>query len=210
MADAPLMAGKKGLVMGIANDRSLAYGIAKAVAGHGAELALTYQGDALAKRVMPIAEKLGAPIVAHADVTDDESLDQLFRHLEETWGRLDFVVHAIAFSDKEELKGKYLDTSAEIADMGAGNVLCAAIASPPGSTDVVASTIYEEFGASSRWMALTTAAVCVVMAMFGSHIMPWMPKLVVGSTVLLFAWQIFYEWMYQNVRGSSRSISPSC
>ena len=87
MVDAPLMAGKKGLVMGIANDRSLAYGIAKTVADHGAELALTYQGDALAKRVMPIAEKLGAPIVAHADVTDDESLDQLFRHLEETWGR---------------------------------------------------------------------------------------------------------------------------
>jgi enoyl-[acyl-carrier protein] reductase I len=113
MADASLMAGKKGLVMGIANDRSLAYGIAKVAADHGAELALTYQGDALAKRVMPIAEKLGAPIVAPADVTDGESMDQLFQHLEETWGRLDFVVHAIAFSDKEELKGKYLDTSAD-------------------------------------------------------------------------------------------------
>ena len=112
MADAPLMAGKKGLVMGIANDRSLAYGMAKAVADHGAELALTYQGDALAKRVMPIAEKLGAPIVAPADVTDRDSMDQLFAHLQEEWGRLDFVVHAIAFSDKEELKGKYLDTSA--------------------------------------------------------------------------------------------------
>jgi SulP family sulfate permease len=94
-----------------------------------------------------------------------------------------------------------LDTSAEIADMGVGNVLCAAIASPPGSTDVVASTIYEEFGASSRWMALTTAAVCVVMAVFGSHIIPWMPKLVVGATVFLFAYQLFYEWMYENVRG---------
>ena len=112
MADAPLMAGKKGLVMGIANDRSLAYGIAKAVADHGAELALTYQGDALAKRVMPIAERLGAPIVAPADVTDEDSMDQLFDHLEREWGRLDFVVHAIAYSDKEELKGKYLDTSA--------------------------------------------------------------------------------------------------
>ena len=113
MADAPLMAGKKGLVMGIANDRSLAYGIAKAAADHGAELALTYQGDALAKRVLPIAEKLGAPIVAPADVTDPESMDRLFAHLSEEWGRLDFVVHAIAFSDKEELKGKYLDTSAD-------------------------------------------------------------------------------------------------
>lgn len=113
MAAAPLMAGKKGLVMGIANDRSLAYGIAKAVADQGAELALTYQGDALAKRVLPIAEKLGAPIVAPADVTDPESMDQLFDHLEREWGRLDFVVHAIAFSDKEELKGKYLDTSAD-------------------------------------------------------------------------------------------------
>jgi enoyl-[acyl-carrier protein] reductase I len=107
------MAGKKGLVMGIANDRSLAYGIAKSVADHGAELALTYQGDALAKRVLPIAEKLGAPIVAPADVTDPESMDRLFGHIDESWGRLDFVVHAIAFSDKEELKGKYLDTSAD-------------------------------------------------------------------------------------------------
>jgi enoyl-[acyl-carrier protein] reductase I len=113
MADAPLMAGKKGLVMGIANDRSLAWGIAKTVAEHGAELAVTYQGDALAKRVMPLAEKLGAPIAAHADVTDTDSMDHLFQHLAETWGRLDFVVHAIAFSDKEELKGKYLDTSAD-------------------------------------------------------------------------------------------------
>jgi enoyl-[acyl-carrier protein] reductase I len=113
MADAPLMAGKKGLVMGIANDRSLAYGIARAVAEHGAELALTYQGDALAKRVLPIAETLKAPIVAPADVTDPESMDSLFAHLQESWGRLDFIVHAIAFSDKEELKGKYLDTTAD-------------------------------------------------------------------------------------------------
>ncbi|MGI9450957.1 MAG: SDR family oxidoreductase, partial [Geminicoccaceae bacterium] len=113
MAATPLMAGKKGLIMGIANDRSLAFGIAKAVAAHGAELALTYQGDALAKRVLPLAERLGAPIVAPADVTDPESMDRLIDHLGETWGSLDFVVHAIAFSDKEERKGKYLDTSAE-------------------------------------------------------------------------------------------------
>ena len=113
MADAPLMAGKKGLVMGIANDRSLAWGIARAVAAQGAELAVTYQGDALAKRVIPLAKQLDAPIVAPADVTDPESMDQLFSLLQEEWGRLDFVVHAIAFSDKEELKGRYLDTSAD-------------------------------------------------------------------------------------------------
>jgi SulP family sulfate permease len=94
-----------------------------------------------------------------------------------------------------------LDTSSEIEDMGAGNVLCAVIASPPGSTDVIASTLYEEFGASSRWMPLITSAVCVVMAVFGSAVIPWMPKLLVGSTVFLFAYQLFYEWMHENVRG---------
>jgi len=94
-----------------------------------------------------------------------------------------------------------LDTSSEIEDMGAGNVLCAAIAAPPGSTDVIASTLYEDFGASSRWMPLVSSAVCVVMAIFGSAIIPWMPKLLVGSTVFLFAYQLFYEWLYENVRG---------
>jgi SulP family sulfate permease len=94
-----------------------------------------------------------------------------------------------------------LDTSSEIEDIGAGNVLCALIASPPGSTDVIASTLYEEFGASSRWMPIITSGVCVVMAIFGSAIIPWMPKLLVGSTVFLFAYQLFYEWMYENVRG---------
>jgi len=94
-----------------------------------------------------------------------------------------------------------LDTSSEIEDMGAGNVLCAAIASPPGSTDVIASTLYEEFGASSRWMPLIASGVCLVMAVFGSAIIPWMPKLLVGSTVFLFAYQLFYEWLYENVRG---------
>ena len=97
--------------------------------------------------------------------------------------------------------GQDLDTSAEIEDMGAGNVLCAAIASPPGSTDVIASTLYEQFGASSRWMPIITSGVCVVMAIFGSAIIPWMPKLLVGATVFLFAYQLFYEWMYENVRG---------
>jgi SulP family sulfate permease len=103
---------------------------------------------------------------------------------------------ALMMSDGEDV-----DTSREIADMGKGNVLCALIASPPGSTDVVASSVYREFGASSRWMPLITSGVCVVMALFGSAIMPWVPKLLVGATVLLFAWQLFYEWMYENVRG---------
>ena len=94
-----------------------------------------------------------------------------------------------------------LDTSSEIEDMGAGNLLCAAIASPPGSTDVIASTLYEEFGASSRWMSLIASGVCLVMAIFGSAIIPWMPKLLVGSTVFLFAYRLFHEWLYENVRG---------
>ncbi len=107
----PLMAGKKGLVLGIANDRSLAWGIARAVASHGAELAVTYQGEALLKRVRPLAEQLGSEIVLPADVTDPSSLDALFGELKDRWGRLDFLVHAIAFSDKEELKGRYIATS---------------------------------------------------------------------------------------------------
>ena len=107
----PLMAGKRGLILGIANDRSLAWGIAKAVAAHGAELAVTYQGEALLKRVRPLAEQLGSDLVLPADVTDAASLDALFGELAERWGRLDFLVHAVAFSDKEELKGRYVATS---------------------------------------------------------------------------------------------------
>jgi enoyl-[acyl-carrier protein] reductase I len=106
------MAGKKGLILGIANDRSLAWGITKAVAGHGDELGITYQGDALGKRVRPLAESVGASLVLPCDVTDPASLDELFATIAEQWRRIDFVVHAIAFSDKEELKGKYLDTTA--------------------------------------------------------------------------------------------------
>jgi len=108
-----LMAGKKGLIMGVANDRSLAWGIARTVAAHGAEIAFTYQGEALQKRVLPLAESLGSGIVLPCDVTDPTSMDAVFTHLSKTWGKLDFLVHAIAFSDKEELKGKYLDTTAE-------------------------------------------------------------------------------------------------
>ena len=114
MSDAKaLMAGKRGLIMGIANDRSLAWGIARAVHAQGAELAVTYQGDALMKRVVPLAESLGAPIVAPADVTDPASLDALFARIAETWGRLDFVVHAIGFTDKEALRGRYLEVTPE-------------------------------------------------------------------------------------------------
>jgi enoyl-[acyl-carrier protein] reductase I len=112
MSDAlPLMAGKKGLIMGIANERSLAWGIAKAVAAHGAELAVTYQGEVMEKRVRPLAEQLRASLIMPADVTDPASLDTLFATMAEDWRRLDFLVHAIAFADKEELKGKYLDTT---------------------------------------------------------------------------------------------------
>ena len=106
-----LMAGKQGLVMGVANDRSLGWGIAKAAHAAGARLAFTYQGDALGKRVRPLAESLDSDFVVDADVTSESSLDALFAGVAERWGRLDFVVHAIAFSDKDELTGKYLNTS---------------------------------------------------------------------------------------------------
>jgi len=107
----PLMAGKRGLVMGVANDRSIAWGIASTLAAHGAELAFTYQGEALGKRVMPLAKSVGSELVVECDVTDVASVDEAFRCLDKAWGGLDFVVHAIAFSDKEELKGRYVDTS---------------------------------------------------------------------------------------------------
>lgn len=106
-----LMEGKKGLIMGLANDKSLAWGIAKQLAEHGAELAFSYQGDALAKRVKPLAEKLGSDFTFECDVSDMASLDAGFDAIKERWGTLDFVVHAIGFSDKKELRGQYLDTS---------------------------------------------------------------------------------------------------
>jgi enoyl-[acyl-carrier protein] reductase I len=107
----PLMAGKRGLIMGVANDRSIAWGIAKALSEHGAELAFTYQGEVFAKRVRPLAESLGATLVLDCDVTDAASLDAVFAAIAEHWERLDFLVHAIAFSDSNELKGRYVDTS---------------------------------------------------------------------------------------------------
>ena len=109
----PLMAGKKGLIMGVANDRSIAWGIAKAAHAQGAELAFTYQGEALKKRVEPLAESLGSDTVFPCDVTNLNSVDALFDNLREKWGKLDFVLHAIAYSDKDELKGRYVDTSPE-------------------------------------------------------------------------------------------------
>jgi len=107
------MAGKRGLIMGVANNRSIAWGIAQALANHGAELAFTFQGEALQKRVEPLAASIGAKHVLPCDVTDTASLDAVFDTLGKDWGTLDFVVHAIAFSDKEELDGRYVDTSAD-------------------------------------------------------------------------------------------------
>ncbi len=113
MADkaAGLLAGKRGLIMGVANNRSIAYGIAKSASAHGADLAFTYQGEALRKRVEPLAQGLGGHIVGHCDVTDPASLDAVFEATAKLWDRLDFVVHAIAFSDKDELTGRYVETS---------------------------------------------------------------------------------------------------
>ena len=108
-----LMQGKRGLIMGVANNHSIAWGIAKAVAAEGAELAFTYQGDALGKRVKPLAEELGSDFLLPCDVEDLASVDAVFAEIEKRWGKLDFVVHAIGFSDKNELKGLYADTTRE-------------------------------------------------------------------------------------------------
>jgi enoyl-[acyl-carrier protein] reductase I len=107
----PLMAGKRGLIMGVANDRSLAWGIAKVAAEHGAALGFSYQGDALGRRVLPLAESIGSNFVEQCDVGDDASLDALFARVEREWGGLDFIVHAIGFADKDDLKGGYAKTS---------------------------------------------------------------------------------------------------
>ena len=107
-----LMTGKRGLIMGLANDKSIAWGIAQACREQGAELAFTYQGDALGKRVKPLAEQVGSQIVLPCDVTDGASIDRVFDDLGQHWDQLDFLVHAIAYSDKSELRGRYVDTSA--------------------------------------------------------------------------------------------------
>lgn len=111
MSTAKIMSGRRGLIMGVANDHSIAWGVADALHQAGAELAFTYQSDAIARRVTPLAESVGSNIVLPCDVTDHDSLDGVFGALEKEWGGLDFVLHAIAYSDKDELKGKYVDTS---------------------------------------------------------------------------------------------------
>src|SRR5882672_8275474 len=112
MAEASgLMRGKRGLIMGVANNRSLAWGIAKAAHGQGAELAFTYQGDALKKRVEPLAAEVRGRVVGHCDVTDPTTIDAAFAAVQSAWDSLDFVVHAIAFSDKDQLDGRYVDTT---------------------------------------------------------------------------------------------------
>ena len=108
-----LMQGKRGLVMGVANDHSIAWGIAKMLAEHGAEMAFTYQGEALGKRVKPLAESVGAKIVMPCDVEDVSTVDAVFDKIKSDWGKMDFLVHAIAFSDKSELKGRYADSTRE-------------------------------------------------------------------------------------------------
>src|SRR5437868_3078773 len=106
-----LMKGKRGLIMGVANDHSIAWGIAKTLAANGAELAFTYQGEALGKRVKPLAQSLGAKLIVPCDVEDIGTVDATFKAVKDHWGALDFLVHAIGFSDKNELKGRYADTT---------------------------------------------------------------------------------------------------
>jgi enoyl-[acyl-carrier protein] reductase I len=111
LASGQILAGKRGLIMGLANNKSIAWGIAKAAHAAGAELAFTYQGEALEKRVRPLAAELGGTVVGHCDVTDSATIDAVFAQVQNMWGKLDFVVHCIAFSDKDELTGRYVDTS---------------------------------------------------------------------------------------------------
>ena len=108
-----LMEGKRGLIMGVANNRSLAWGIAQKIHEHGGTSAFTYQGEALERRVRPLAESIGSDIILECDVTDAASMDNVFKVLKEKWGKIDFLVHAIGFSDKNELRGRYVDTSPE-------------------------------------------------------------------------------------------------
>ncbi len=109
----PLLAGKRGLIMGVANERSIAWGIARVCANHGAKLAFTYQGDAFGRRAVPLADSVGSDVIVSCDVSDLASVDAVFEQIEKTWGGLDFVVHALAFSDRRELQGRYSDTSRE-------------------------------------------------------------------------------------------------
>ena len=109
----PLLAGKRGLIMGVANERSIAWGIARTLAGHGADLAFTYQGEALGKRVTPLAASLDSTLVMECDVTDAASIEGVFAEIERNWGGLDFLVHAIAYSDRDQLKGRFIELTAD-------------------------------------------------------------------------------------------------
>lgn len=113
MAGSGILAGKRGLIMGVANDRSIAWGIAQSAAANGAELAFTYQGDAFRKRVLPLIETMNPAAAIDCDVSSMASVDQAFRELSTKWDRLDFLIHAIAFSDRDQLKGRYVDTTLE-------------------------------------------------------------------------------------------------
>ena len=106
-----LMKGKRGVIMGVANNRSIAWGIAKAIHAQGGEIAFTYQGEALKKRVEPLAAEIGAALAGDCDVSDEASIDAVFDNVEKMWGKIDFIVHAIGFSDKDELTGRYVDTT---------------------------------------------------------------------------------------------------
>lgn len=117
ITDEGIMRGKRGLVMGVANERSIAWGIANAAANAGANLAFTFQGDALEKRVRPLAESVNSSLVMQCDVTDDESVKSVFSEIQDHWQKLDFLVHAIAYADKDELKGRYVDTTSKNFDM---------------------------------------------------------------------------------------------
>ena len=108
-----LMSGKRGVIMGVANNRSIAWGIAKAIHAQGGEIAFTYQGDALKKRVEPLVAEVNGVLAGHCDVSDESTIDAVFDHVEKLWGKIDFIVHAIGFSDKDELTGRYVDTSAD-------------------------------------------------------------------------------------------------
>ena len=108
-----LLSGKKGLIMGVANERSIAWGIAKACSSEGAKLAFTYQGEALKKRIVPLAESIGSNLTLECDVGDQHAIKETFTRIKETWRNIDFLVHAIGFSDKNELRGRYVDTSKE-------------------------------------------------------------------------------------------------
>src|SRR4051812_14274165 len=150
-----LMQGKRGLIMGVANDHSIAWGIAKTLAAHGAELAFTYQGESLGKRVKPLADSVGSSLVLPCDVENLASVDSVFTTLGEKWGGMDFLVHAIAFSDKNELKGNYANTTREnftrtmvISCFSFTEIAKRAAALMPGGGSMVTLT----FGGSTRVM----------------------------------------------------------